>query len=171
MRSRTARISGRRALRGSVHFFLASGGYLADRFSKRSVTLWTKVFEIGVMLIAVLSWPNPFPWRCRILVCTPGALSGRRNMACFPNLLPAEKTSWGNGVPFELGTFLGIIAGSVCGAVMADSLEDGNFIGSDLVALRVAGLCSALGSPVCQPPTPAKKFNALSLITLVADES
>src|SRR5881397_3363285 len=28
-------------------FFSLSGGYLADRFSKRSVTLWTKVFEIG----------------------------------------------------------------------------------------------------------------------------
>jgi len=27
--------------------FSLSGGYLADRFSKRSVTLWTKVFEIG----------------------------------------------------------------------------------------------------------------------------
>jgi len=33
-------------------FFSLSGGYLADRFSKRSVTLWTKVFEIGVMLLA-----------------------------------------------------------------------------------------------------------------------
>src|ERR1700719_1573458 len=35
--------------------FSLGGGYLADRFSKRSVTLWTKVFEIGVMLLAVLS--------------------------------------------------------------------------------------------------------------------
>src|SRR6266446_9937381 len=33
--------------------FSLSGGYLADRFSKRSVTIWTKVFEIGVMLLAV----------------------------------------------------------------------------------------------------------------------
>jgi len=43
-------------------FFSLSGGYLADRFSKRSVTLWTKVFEIGVMLLAVLSLAEPnFP--------------------------------------------------------------------------------------------------------------
>src|SRR5204862_7718345 len=27
--------------------FSLTGGYLADRFSKRSVTIWTKVFEIG----------------------------------------------------------------------------------------------------------------------------
>src|SRR5260370_3692733 len=43
-------------------FFSLSGGYLADRFSKRSVTLWTKVFEIGVMLLAVMSLAEPhFP--------------------------------------------------------------------------------------------------------------
>src|SRR5258707_9934749 len=42
--------------------FSLSGGYLADRFSKRSVTLWTKVFEIGVMLLAGMSVAGPdFP--------------------------------------------------------------------------------------------------------------
>src|SRR5882724_8649529 len=42
--------------------FSLSGGYLADRFSKRSVTLWTKVFEIGVMVVAVASLRGPnFP--------------------------------------------------------------------------------------------------------------
>src|SRR5580698_8168577 len=30
--------------------FSMTGGYFADRFSKRSVAIWTKVFEIGVML-------------------------------------------------------------------------------------------------------------------------
>src|SRR3977135_2219292 len=32
--------------------FSLTGGYLADRFSKRTVTIWTKVFEVGVMLFA-----------------------------------------------------------------------------------------------------------------------
>src|SRR5258707_3666531 len=42
--------------------FSLSGGYLADRFSKRNVTIWTKVFEIGVMLLAVLALAGPnFP--------------------------------------------------------------------------------------------------------------
>jgi len=103
-------------------FFSLSGGYLADRFSKRSVTLWTKVFEIGVMLLAVLSLAGPnFPLALAaiFLVCTQGALFGPSKYGLLPELLPPEKLSWGNGV-LELGTFLGIIAGSVCGAVMAD---------------------------------------------------
>jgi MFS family permease len=33
--------------------FSMTGGYLADRFSKRSVTIGTKLFEIGVMVFAV----------------------------------------------------------------------------------------------------------------------
>src|SRR5208282_3141274 len=33
-------------------FFSMTGGYFADRYSKRSVTIGTKYFEIGVMLFA-----------------------------------------------------------------------------------------------------------------------
>src|SRR5256714_15449659 len=39
--------------------FSLMGGYLADRFSKRSVTVWTKVFEVGVMLLAVVALARP----------------------------------------------------------------------------------------------------------------
>src|SRR6516162_6700228 len=31
--------------------FSMSGGWLADRFSKRQVTLWTKVMEMGAMAV------------------------------------------------------------------------------------------------------------------------
>src|SRR5271156_3232539 len=38
----------------SVPFLLLSmpGGWLADRFSKRQITIWTKVMEVGSMLVA-----------------------------------------------------------------------------------------------------------------------
>ncbi|HLF15387.1 MAG TPA: glycerol acyltransferase, partial [Bacteroidota bacterium] len=32
--------------------FSMTGGYLADRYSKRSVTIGTKIFEIGAMMLA-----------------------------------------------------------------------------------------------------------------------
>ena len=35
--------------------FSLAGGYLADRYSKRSVTIGTKIFEIGVMIFALVS--------------------------------------------------------------------------------------------------------------------
>ncbi len=39
--------------------FSLTGGFLADRFSKRSVTIWTKVFEVGVMLFATAALVAP----------------------------------------------------------------------------------------------------------------
>jgi len=150
-------------------FFSLSGGYLADRFSKRSVTLWTKVFEIGVMLLAVLSLAEPnFPLALAaiFLVCTQGALFGPSKYGLLPELLPAEKLSWGNGV-LELGTFLGIIAGSVCGAVMADLFRGRQlYSGAILFAFTVAGLLFSLGISRVPAADPAKKFNALSLINV-----
>src|SRR5690349_24225402 len=74
--------------------FSVSGGYLADRFSKRSVTLWTKVFEIGVMLLAVVSLAGPnFPLALAVifLACTQGALFGPSKYGLLPEILPDEK--------------------------------------------------------------------------------
>src|SRR5438477_2662128 len=46
----------------SVPFILFSmtGGFLADRYSKRTVTIWTKFFEMAVMVLAIagLGWHN-----------------------------------------------------------------------------------------------------------------
>ena len=38
---------------GPFILFSMTGGYLADRFSKRTVTIGTKFFEIAVMLLAI----------------------------------------------------------------------------------------------------------------------
>src|SRR5713226_7908885 len=128
--------------------FSLSGGYLADRFSKRSVTLWTKVFEIGVMLLTVVSLAEPnFPLALTaiFLACTQGALFGPSKYGLLPELLPQDRLSWGNGV-LELGTFLGIIAGSVSGALLADAFAGREvYSGAILFALTVAGLLCSLG--------------------------
>src|SRR3984893_4075284 len=151
--------------------FSLIGGYLADRFSKRQVTVWTKVFEIGVMLLAVLALAGPnFPLALAsiFLVCTQGALFGPSKYGLLPELLPAEKLSWGNGV-LELGTFLGIIAGSVCGALLADTFKGRQiYSGVILFAFTVVGLLCSLGISRVPAADPAKKFNAFSLIDVWA---
>ncbi len=87
--------------------FSLMGGFLADRFSKRSVTISTKVFEVGVMLFAsaALVAPNlPLALAAIFLVCTQGAFFGPSKYGLLPELLPQEELSWGNGV-LELGLF------------------------------------------------------------------
>src|SRR5208282_806992 len=81
--------------------FSLTGGYLADRFSKRTVTIFTKLFEVGVMLLGVLALAGPnFPLALAaiFLVCTQGALFGPSKYGLLPEILPQEKLSWGNGV-------------------------------------------------------------------------
>src|SRR5579872_2074303 len=147
--------------------FSLSGGFLADRFSKRRVTIWTKFFELGVMLLAVISLiqPNlPLALAAIFLVCTQGAVFGPSKYGLLPELLPAERLSWGNGV-LELGTFLGIIAGSVCGAVLADAFQGHQvYSGMILFTLTAMGLLCSLGISRVPAADPAKKFDALSLI-------
>src|SRR6266852_5756372 len=147
--------------------FSLSGGYLADRFSKRSVTLWTKVFEIGVMLLAVLALAGPnFPLALAaiFLVCTQGALFGPSKYGLLPELLPPEKLSWGNGV-LELGTFLAIIVGSMSGSFLAEAFNRREiYAGALLLGFTVIGLVWSFGIGRVPAADPAKKFHLTSLI-------
>src|SRR5580698_6119162 len=48
----------------SVPFLLLSmpGGWLADRFSKRQITIWTKVLEFGSMVLATVGLATHTLW-------------------------------------------------------------------------------------------------------------
>ena len=128
--------------------FSLTGGFIADRFSKRSVTIWTKVFEVGVMLFATaaLVAPNlPLALAAIFLVCTQGALFGPSKYGLLPELLPQEELSWGNGV-LELGTFLAIILGSMTGSFLAEAFNSREvYSGVLLLGFTVIGLLTSLG--------------------------
>src|SRR5713226_1599095 len=68
--------------------FSMAGGFLADRFSKRSVTIATKIFEVCAMLFAMYAFTRANP-RMAYFVIFLAALrppsSAPRNTACFPN--------------------------------------------------------------------------------------
>ena len=147
--------------------FSLSGGFLADRFSKRRVTIWTKSFEIGVMMLAVVSLVRPnFPLALAaiFLACTQGAVFGPSKYGLLPEILPSEKLSWGNGI-LELGTFLGIIAGSVTGSVLAKVFEGREiYSGVILFAFTVVGLGCSFGISRVPAADPDKPFQKTSLV-------
>ena len=149
----------------SVPFILFSmtGGFLADRYSKRTVTIWTRCLELGVMGLAIagLGWESlPLQMTAVFLASTQGALFGPSKYGLLPELLPEPKLSWGNGV-LELGTFLAVIAGSVSGAFMADVFQ-GRQAWSGLIFLGLScmGLLLSLGITRVPPADPTKTFRA-----------
>jgi acyl-[acyl-carrier-protein]-phospholipid O-acyltransferase/long-chain-fatty-acid--[acyl-carrier-protein] ligase len=147
--------------------FSLVGGYLADRYSKRTVTIWTKVFEVGVMLFATAALVGPnlkLALAAIFLVCTQGALFGPSKYGLLPELLPPERLSWGNGI-LELGTFLAIIVGSVSGSFLAEAFNGREiYSGALLLGFTIVGLVWSFGISRVPAADAAKRFHLTSLI-------
>ena len=99
--------------------FSMTGGFLADRFSKRAVMLGVKVFELFIMALVFAGlwrWDKNLLLASVFLMGTHSAIFGPSKYGSLPELLPERKLSWGNGI-LELGTFVAIILGIVGGVV------------------------------------------------------
>ena len=161
--------------------FSMAGGYLADRFSKRQVTIATKLIEIGAMVAAIFAlsasqeehlgqvvdlWQHPgalfghFPLPLVVLfvVAMQAALFGPSKYGLLPELLPEKWLSWGNGI-IELGTFLAIISGAMAAGWFAGVFKghEGR-AGIILLVLAVLGLVSSLFITKVPAAAPQKKF-------------
>jgi acyl-[acyl-carrier-protein]-phospholipid O-acyltransferase/long-chain-fatty-acid--[acyl-carrier-protein] ligase len=156
--------------------FSMAGGYLADRFSKRTISVGVKIFEMLVMLLALAGfarqqhllnagvaaslqtcWPL---LGCVFLMGVHSAFFGPSKYGLLPELLPESKLSWGNGV-LELGTFTAIILGTVAAAFMAKGFRGEQWVsGVILLALAGFGFVTCLGISRVPAANPGKKFNA-----------
>ena len=142
--------------------FSMAGGFLADRFSKRSVMLGVKIFELLIMSLVfagLWSWNKNLLLASVFLMGTHSAVFGPSKYGSLPELLPGKKLSWGNGV-LELGTFMAIILGTVAAAMMSEHFRGRQWLsGVILVVLAVAGFFSCLGITKIPAANPQKKFN------------
>lgn len=137
------------------------GGYLADRFSKRQVTLGTKLLELGVAGLAVgglFSASLPVQLLSIALFGAQAALFGPTKYALLPELLPPERLSWGNGL-LELGTFVAIITGTMAAGLCAQYGARGLRLGgTSLVLLACLGLWAARAIPWLPPANRQRRF-------------
>src|ERR1700730_18135270 len=128
-------------------FFSIPGGFLADKFSKRSVTLGTKLGELCVMVLATwalargrLDWAGA----ALFLASTQGAIFGPTKYGLLPELLPESKLSWGNGI-IEFGTLLAAIIAALAGGYLAHAFAGRQvWSGVIFIALAALGLVASL---------------------------
>jgi acyl-[acyl-carrier-protein]-phospholipid O-acyltransferase / long-chain-fatty-acid--[acyl-carrier-protein] ligase len=141
--------------------FSMTGGYLADRYSKRTVTIWTKLFEIGVMGFAIAGFSlhsMTMSLAALFLASTQGALFGPSKYGLLPEILPENRLSWGNGV-IELGTFLAAIVGTIAGARLSEMFAGRQeYSGVFFLACSVVGLLTSLGITKVVAADSTKKF-------------
>jgi acyl-[acyl-carrier-protein]-phospholipid O-acyltransferase / long-chain-fatty-acid--[acyl-carrier-protein] ligase len=141
--------------------FSMAGGFLADRFSKRTISIGVKVFEILVMVLALaglIGGRMLILLSCVFLMGVHSAFFGPSKYGLLPELLPEKKLSWGNGL-LELGTYTAIILGTVTAGFMAEHFR-GNHgrSGAVLIVLAVIGLATSLGITRVPAADPQRRF-------------
>ncbi len=148
----------------AVPFLLFStiGGWMADRFSKRSVMIGVKLGEIAIMLFATLA----LAWERQTLqlaaICLMGVHStffAPAKYGVMPEILPTSKLSAGNGI-LELLTFIGIILGTFAGGWLAETMVHREvWSGLLLAALAAVGLAASFGIAKVPAADPGKALN------------
>ena len=148
----------------AVPFLLFSipGGYFADKYSKRSVTLGTKVFELVVMGLATLSFALnrwDIAGVALFLACTQGAIFGPTKYGLLPELLPESKLSWGNGI-IELTTLMSAIFAALAGGFLATHFRGRQvWSGAFFLTLTIIGLLISLGITRVPAADPSRRFD------------
>jgi acyl-[acyl-carrier-protein]-phospholipid O-acyltransferase/long-chain-fatty-acid--[acyl-carrier-protein] ligase len=140
--------------------FSAYGGWMADRFSKRSVMVVVKAAEVGIMLFATYALASgrlPLQLVCIGLMGAHSAFFAASKYGSLPEAVPLPRLTWANGI-LEMLTFLAIIFGTL-GAGLLATVFAGQpaWSGLVLVALAVAGLVASLGitgHPAADPHKP-----------------
>ena len=139
--------SGYLSLVGAVFilpFFLGSGyaGLIADIFSKRTVLIVMKFFEVAVMLLGCLAFlSNRFDLILAVLffMAVHSTFFSPAKYGILPEMLPEKELSRANGL-LELTTFLAIILGTSLGSIMLAAWKGRLvWIGLILTAIAVAG--------------------------------
>ena len=143
--------------------FSMTGGFLADRFSKRSVTIGTKWMELAVMLFALAALARgnlELEAAGVFLLSSQAAIFGPSKYGLLPELLPEKDLSWGNGV-IELGTFLAAISATVAAGFLAYYFrgQQGRS-GGVLLGCTLLGLATSFGISRVPAANPARKFNS-----------
>jgi acyl-[acyl-carrier-protein]-phospholipid O-acyltransferase / long-chain-fatty-acid--[acyl-carrier-protein] ligase len=142
-------------------FFSMYGGFLATRFSKRSVTIGIKVFEVAVMLFFTFALIQKSLYLGLVAVCLMGihsAFFGPSKYGLLPELLPDPRLSWGNGI-LEMGTMVAIISGAGIAGVLAEHLHWSPLSGLMLLGLTGLGLVVSLGISRVPAADPARAFH------------
>jgi acyl-[acyl-carrier-protein]-phospholipid O-acyltransferase / long-chain-fatty-acid--[acyl-carrier-protein] ligase len=161
--------------------FSMAGGYLADRYSKRTVTIGTKLFELAVMAFFIFSLAlGNLPLECAgvFLISVEGALFGPSKYGLLPELLPEPRLSWGNGI-IEFGTFLAGIGGTMAAGYLAERYAGREAIaGVLLLGFSCVGLATSLLISRVPAADPTKKFRlnpvgdfSAQMKTIVADRT
>src|ERR671918_782639 len=141
--------------------FSGYAGHLADVYSKRSVLIAVKIFEICVMGLATVAFWRPVAEPMLIIVFLMGlhaAFFSPAKYGILPETLPESALSRGNGL-LEMSTFVAIILGTALSGPLYAAWNDHlPSFGIVLISIAVLGTLTSLGIYRVPPSGATKPF-------------
>ncbi len=146
--------------------FSSGAGVLADKMSKRTIIVFTKILELAIMLFGLLA--VSFEWEfgsyaALFLMATQSAIFGPSKYGIIPELVESKKVSKANGSLTSF-TYLAIILGTFLASFIT-YVTDKNFIleAGFCVLIAVIGILTSLGIGRTEPRKSPKKINPFFL--------
>ncbi|HSX26596.1 MAG TPA: MFS transporter [Chlamydiales bacterium] len=146
--------------------FSSGAGVLADRISKRTIIVFTKVLELVIMLfglIAVFFESEIGAYTALFFMATQSALFGPSKYGIIPELVDPKMVSKANGSMTSF-TYLAIILGTFLASFITD-ITNKDFVleATFCVLIAVIGLLTSLGIRRTAPQNSPKKINPFFL--------
>jgi acyl-[acyl-carrier-protein]-phospholipid O-acyltransferase/long-chain-fatty-acid--[acyl-carrier-protein] ligase len=146
--------------------FSSSSGVLADRLSKRTIIVYTKILEVLIMLfglVAVIFESEIGAYTALFFMASQSALFGPSKYGIIPELVEPKMVSKANGSLTSF-TYLAIILGTFIASFIVD-ITHKNFVVEAIfcVFVAVAGLFISLGIRRTEPQNSPKKINPFFL--------
>ena len=140
-------------------FVLFSGyaGQLADRFSKRTVLIVTKLLEMPAMVLGLWAFHINSPeWMLAVVfvMALQSTFFGPAKYGILPEMLPEKELSRANGL-LEMSTFVAIILGTTAAGFLFQFWGAATWKVA-LVLIAVAALGSAVSFGIKRVPHPVK---------------
>ena len=139
--------------------FSGYAGHLADVYSKRAILVAVKMFEIGIMVLAIAAFFTGHLESMLALVFLMGlhaAFFSPAKYGILPEMLPDKELSRGNGL-LEMSTFMAIILGTSVGSAIFSLWKNRlPLIGLLMLALAILGALTSLRIARVPPSGAAK---------------
>jgi acyl-[acyl-carrier-protein]-phospholipid O-acyltransferase/long-chain-fatty-acid--[acyl-carrier-protein] ligase len=146
--------------------FSSGAGVLADRISKRTIIVFTKMLEVVIMafgLVTVIFEWEIGAYAALFMMATQSAIFGPSKYGIIPELVDSKMVSKANGSMTSF-TYLAIILGTFLASFITD-VTDKNFVfeAGFCVFIAIVGLLTSLGIGRTAPQNSPKKINPVFL--------
>ena len=141
--------------------FSATSGQLADKYEKSRLIRFTKLLEIGIMVLAAVAFALkslPLMLSTLFLMGTQSSIFGPVKYAILPQHLKEDEIVGGNAL-VESGTFVSILLGTIAGGLTIALPGGSGWVSGGAIVIAMLGYVAIRGIPEAPAADPGLKVD------------